>query len=117
MIAVSEENLDNLKWIKRRYNLDIRDYNITLTNIRHFGIMKWLHQNGCPSREDSLPIAAFHGDLETMKWLYDKGCSWNRKRTFWQAALQGNLNMMKWLREKECPWDDTIFLMAVPAAV
>lgn len=45
------------------------------------GIMKWLHENGCPWEWCTFRAAVEHGNLDNMKWLRENGCPWN-ERTF-----------------------------------
>ena len=49
--------------------------------------------------------AAGRGDLETLKWLRDKGFPWNEDACA-RAAEGGHLEVLKWLRAEGCPWDE-----------
>ena len=102
--AILVHNLDNMKWIKERYNGSIfwQDDICVEMAIGNLGIMKWLHG------KDTFQLAAKQGDIKTMEWLYKKKCPWSIDTFHW-AIANSDLETMVWLFEKDCPWDDFLF--------
>ena len=63
--------------------------------------------NGCPYDSSAVfYMAALKGDLDLLKWVREKGGSWNPKICA-SAAAGGQLEALKWLRENGCSWDHT----------
>ena len=123
LLAVSNGNLDNMKWFKRKgcpLNKEIFYAAVLYGNLDN---MKWLLQNGCPCDELIFKFAVTNGNLNNMEWsykhfkyLYNKhnhqSYSYGRQ-IFRAAARNGNLKIMKWLFENEFPWDEWTFYETV----
>ena len=72
-------------------------------------LVKWALAEGCPRdgghgytiAED----AAFHGNLELVKWLCGEGGFTMDENVMMEAAGSGNFELVRWLRGEGCPWD------------
>ena len=53
--------------------------------------------------DDALNGAARGGHLELLKYLREKGCTWN-ERTCAAAAQEGHVHVLEYLRTNGCPW-------------
>src|SRR5277367_15771 len=100
---------DDVKKITDRFHSNLDDLYLTfgtLTQLSHCRLLK-------PAllKMRHFELAAEHGNLDTMKWLKDNNCPWNRY-TFAKAAGHGNLDNMKWLRVNYCPWNRLTFACA-----
>jgi hypothetical protein len=51
-----------------------------------------------------MSLAVKSGKIETVKWLRENGCPWD-KWTCQYAAEKGYLEILKWAREHGCPWN------------
>src|SRR5690348_12459849 len=87
-------------YIHRRWHL--------IENAPHFGaenglvdLLRWARDAW---NEDVCAILAFHGHLETLKWVRRQGCPWDVD-TCAEAAAKGHLAILKWVRSQGCPWN------------
>jgi hypothetical protein len=67
--------------------------------------LKWLHEKGCKADSGTCAEAARGGHLEMLKWLRES-CHWD-SMTCAAAAESGNLSLLIWLRENGCDWNST----------
>jgi hypothetical protein len=79
-------------------------------------ILKWLHETfGIIHSPRLCRDAAYHGNLEMLKYLRDCGEEWNEE-TCIALAENGHFEGLKWVREQGCPWDEyTLFHAAYGA--
>ena len=73
-------------------------------------LAKWALAEGCPRESEDAEVtlasaAAFHGNLELVKWLCGEGGFSMDDYVMWSAAGSGNLELVRWLRTEGCPWD------------
>ena len=73
-------------------------------------LAKWALAEGCPRESEDGEVtlasaAAFHGNLELVKWLCGEGGFSMDEYVMWSAAGSGNLELVRWLRGEGCPWD------------
>ena len=72
-------------------------------------LVKWALAEGCPrERGDGFTMAeeaAFHGNLELVKWLCGEGGFTMDVEVMLNAAGSGNFELVRWLRGEGCPWD------------
>ena len=77
-------------------------------------LLKWLQAKGC-TFETNVAFsyeAVKSGSIEVMQWLRENGVEWDCK-TMTYAAVQGHLDLVKWMRENGCPWNSsTTFAVA-----
>ena len=79
----------------------------------HLELVKWLYGEGGYAMDKVVMWnAARGGNLELVKWLRAEGCEWNEDSCC-AAAQGGNLEVLKWLRSNGCPWDHNTCLFAV----
>jgi ankyrin repeat protein len=105
MVAVTNGNLENMKWLKSigygKSNGAIFDDTALTGNLEN---MKWLKSIGCPFGRFTLQNTARNGNVESMKWLkeiYPLEYV-NYKSICEDAAYGGNLENMKWLVDQGC---------------
>ena len=72
-------------------------------------LAKWALAEGCP-RDGGVGYtiaedAAFHGNLELVKWLCGEGGFTMDENVMMEAARSGNVELVRWLRGEGCPWD------------
>lgn len=73
-----------------------------------FGILEWLHNNGCPWDSEACAEAAYKGDIDMLRWLHTHGCPWDSEACA-KAAEAGNMDVLVWLHNHGCPWDELTF--------
>ncbi|CAN0574190.1 unnamed protein product, partial [Ectocarpus sp. 12 AP-2014] len=71
-------------------------------------IVKWAHEKGQELDSTLLGTAAVHGHFELVKYIHFKGLREYSIAAILHAALRGDLQTVKWLREKGYPWSDGI---------
>jgi len=67
--------------------------------------LQWLRQNGCSWDIETSSVAAKGGHLSVLQWARANGCEWD-SQTCSSAALGGHLSVLQWVRENECPWNE-----------
>ena len=72
----------------------------------HLECLKYLHENRCPWDKWTCIVAADNGRLECLKYAHENGCPWDEKDTCSWAALNGHLECLKYAHENGCPWDE-----------
>ncbi len=55
--------------------------------------------------------AAYGGNLDVLKWLYERKFPFN-EQVFASCAEKGHLEIMKWLKDNEFPYDEDVFASA-----
>lgn len=116
-VAASAGQLDMLKWLRAEgYHWD-KSVCSSAVSKSHVDVLKWAIENGCPydlgECIDQISRAYNYGkikpnaqrDLETVQYLHDLGCRFDRPVLCARAAALGNLEMLKSLRKYGCPWD------------
>jgi hypothetical protein len=73
------------------------------------GIIEYSMARGFICTSTTLNLAARYGNLDTMRWLRDKGCPWNTdiecvNNTGYNAALGGYINILEWLAIMDFHW-------------
>jgi len=68
--------------------------------------LKYLYENNCPWNIKGCTIAIKHGHLNCLKYLHENGVPWNKDFCHF-AAGNGHLQCLKYLHENGCPWDQT----------
>jgi len=90
--AIENGHINLLNILKNHSNFN-KDYptNLDIINTYHVGSCGW---------------AAWHNQLEVLKWLRLNKFSWNNTVTCIYAAKAGNLTILKWLRSQNppAPW-------------
>ena len=69
----------------------------------HLRCLKYLHEKGCSWDAKTCKLAAAYGHIECLKYLHKNGCPWDE----WaceRAAAFGHLEILKYLHENKCPW-------------
>jgi hypothetical protein len=67
--------------------------------------LKWAREvKQCAWDEETIDNAAFHGNLEMVKYCVENGCPMDVGACS-AAAWQGHLDVLKYLHEHGCPWD------------
>ena len=56
-------------------------------------------------------ICAKEGQLESLKWARENGCTWDR-HTCYVAAEAGHLHILQWAQEHGCPWNSATCYVA-----
>ena len=77
----------------------------------HLVVLKYLHDNGCPSSVNACALASYNGHLEVLKYLHANGCRWTTNACTY-AARNGHLELLIWLHVNGCPWDESAFALA-----
>lgn len=75
---------------------------------RHFEVLKWARDNGCPWDGHTMFSAAARGDIELMSWLREKGCPWGDDSFDEASRLLDNgyigfSEVVQWMTENGCP--------------
>ena len=113
--AIHANNLMNMKWIFRnyqvpRYQLRAAHFHEAATG-GNLVLMQWLLDNNCPWDTRTFTSAARRGDLNIMQWLLANNCPWE-PATFESAVQFGNVQNMVWLRANDAPWNNWVFRRA-----
>ena len=67
--------------------------------------LKWAREvKQCAWNRWTITQAAFHGNLEMVKYCVENDCP-RHASTCSNAAMGGHLAILKYLREHDCPWD------------
>ena len=91
------------------------------------GLAKWALAEGCPRenrygycnprrpahRCTMAQAAAFHGQIELVKWLCGEAGFAMNETVMNSATCSGNLKLVQWLRGNGCPWNAGICHFAV----
>ena len=78
----------------------------------HLGVLKFLHEEKCPTKEWICNDAAQGGHIHCLEWLTSKGFALHAD-TCAYAAEAGHKHVIQWLRSKGCPWNSNCFAAAV----
>jgi hypothetical protein len=71
--------------------------------------LQWLHtEQRCPLPDDITAVAARAGDVEMLRWLKSKGCSFNQDTFSTAAVTPDNLHVLQFLHDEGCPWHYSI---------
>ena len=81
------------------------------------GVLRYLHELGCPWNEWTVYNAAAENHLDVLRYAHENGCGWgSRGKLVCKKAIErGNLDMLKYLHEHGCPWDMTASVCAAAA--
>ena len=67
-----------------------------------------------PHHRDCCALAAFEGNLKTLKWLRKHSCGWDSKTCDYAvlgehlpARVSSNLRILQYVRKHGCPWNKT----------
>jgi hypothetical protein len=66
--------------------------------------LKWLYSRGCKMTSEVCASAAARGRLDIIKWARENGCPWDSE-TCTNAAESGHLKVLKWAVENGCPFN------------
>lgn len=106
--AASRGKWDATKWLKEK-GFAINFYSLSLCAAQHgnLEILEWTSKEcHVPLHEHHCEEAARGDQLETLKWLRERGCPWGYATTQ-RAAEQWNLDVLKWAIENGCPHGNT----------
>jgi len=85
-------------------------YQVAQTNNLDF--LKWAREvKQCAWNRWTITQAAFHGNLEMVKYCVENDCP-RHASTCSNAAMGGHLDVLKYLHEHDCPWDSNTCLYA-----
>jgi hypothetical protein len=66
--------------------------------------LKYVHERGCTWNEEISFVAAGKGRLDILMYAHEHGCNWNAE-TCSEAASKGHLACLKYMHENGCEWD------------
>ncbi len=75
---------------------------------KHIEVMKYLYDNQCPWDEKVL-INTGCCDINTIIWLCEKGCPYDKQTICSTFARSRNLDALKYMYERGCILDETVF--------
>lgn len=78
----------------------------------HLECLRYLHEKGYSWNEEATDHAAFFGHLECLRYLHEEGCPCN-ERTIAEAAAGGQLECLRYLHESGCLWDASVWSICV----
>eukprot|EP00026_Physarum_polycephalum_P019740 Phypoly_transcript_21899.p1 GENE.Phypoly_transcript_21899~~Phypoly_transcript_21899.p1 ORF type:complete len:209 (+),score=34.27 Phypoly_transcript_21899:74-628(+) len=73
--------------------------------------LKYVHEKGCTWKDTECEIAATHGHVAMLKYAHENGCSWHAS-TCSAAAAGGHLDCLRYAHENGCAWDEKTTLHA-----
>jgi hypothetical protein len=78
-------------------------------------LVQYEHEEGNIWDATTCKLAARHGLLDALAFLYEHGCPWD-KRCCESAADASHLPCLQYAHEHGCPWDEDVLLTAVTAS-
>jgi len=96
------DKLELLKWIReeKKCEWDERTLNVAAI-LGNLDMIKYCVANGCPVDEWACAHAAYHGDLECLKYLHEEGNAPWDWRAAAMAAEHGHLHILEYLFERK----------------
>jgi hypothetical protein len=114
--AASTGHLECLKYLHQSgVHWDERTCSYASTN-GHFDCLRYAHENGCPWNKFTVSGAATSGCIHCLRYSIENGCEFDPERVIKDACYKGNLESIKYLHEKGCklPVDAHISVTGLP---
>uniref|UniRef100_A0A6C0CAU7 Uncharacterized protein n=1 Tax=viral metagenome TaxID=1070528 RepID=A0A6C0CAU7_9ZZZZ len=114
--AVRGQNVEMIKWLhslrcpfdKSATKAAAGMSNPEMIKIRFsVAILKLLVEWGCELDNEVCSLAAYHGDLEMLQYLYGCGCKLD-ETVLQRASTNGHLHIIIWARRQGCHWNSLV---------
>ena len=109
------DNLETIEMIWDRVGNKIRDIQHIFRSPSRSGsvcILKWLLDRGLILGNDLCQWAAVYGDIEALRFLHEKGCTWDSE-TFRMAVHHDHLDVLQWALSTGMDWNEEERLICI----
>ena len=97
-IAAGSGKLGNVKWLVDHVGCEMNENTFKCAaSAGKLHVMKFLFERNCKIHDESVKDAISYGNLENVKWLWDKCNGICEDDTMDHVATCGNIEIMKWL--------------------
>ena len=105
--AASIGSISQMKWLVESLKFPLTNSILRIAvDYGHLSLLIWMSENGFSKMAHENNTAAIRGHLEILKWFHVKGyIQGERQDLCVAAASRGHLESLKFLREIECKWD------------
>lgn len=102
--VVSSGNIKLLQWM-RDNKIDISLVSDLYNRTTDINVLDWLYSQGMNNFYYGITKSLTEGNIEAVKWFFDKGFYPEYGDTMRYAVKSGNFELVKWLGSKKCPCD------------
>jgi hypothetical protein len=101
LYAAASGSIEMVKWLQQQQGIAI--HADVLANAAAAGLInmcQYLHRTGCELTGTACDRAAASGEMGTLRWLRDNGCSWDVYEVSMAAARNGHTDVLDFIIEQ-----------------